>query len=340
MSQLDDDSLTAFVDGYQRMCKRQDLEDVATKEYLLPIFENLSGLEEEIGSENLEAKKSTLAQNWLHISNSSHPYQSDAQLQLALSQMPSDSDEVITFAEFAQLYKCIISTMQMLSICPTKEGRERLRGRVGVLLVTVESEEVGGWQDLLKSGPNSVNPNDDSVSYAPTIADTVVSSDDTIDGESVAIILGEKDRQTSAIVRGYKLKMWVLALTLAAFTCMSIYNLTQGYNVTIINKDCPAKPDCTLFEREVDSLNDKLRTANYVIAYYERPKPHDINGNTAPPPPSPPLTLPFTSKKLPKIVTKRTLIEVGVFAGSFLLAPYVNPTIGKVLKAVKLGLGK
>lgn len=92
-------------------------------------------------------------------------------------------------------------------------------------MVTVESEEVGGWQDLLKSGPNSVNPNDDSVSYAPTIADTVVSSDDTIDGESVAIILGEKDRQTSAIVRGYKLKMWVLALTLAAFTCMSIYNL-------------------------------------------------------------------------------------------------------------------
>lgn len=45
--------------------------------------------------------------------------------------MPFDTDESITFAEFAQLYKCIIATMQMLSICPSKEGRERLRGRVG-----------------------------------------------------------------------------------------------------------------------------------------------------------------------------------------------------------------
>ncbi|GMH88818.1 hypothetical protein TrVE_jg4056 [Triparma verrucosa] len=340
MSSLDDASLTAFVDHYQLMVKRQDLEDVATKKYLLPVFENLAGFEEEVGTMELTVKKSTLAQNWQNLLQSSHPYQSDAQLGLALSQMPFDTDESITFAEFAQLYKCIIATMQMLSICPSKEGRERLRGRVGVLLVTVENtSDVGGWQDLLKppntnsTSESSQTATDDSISFdAPTVTDTLTSDD----GETIAVILGEKDRQTEVLVRGYKSKLLLLSLSLLAFVSLALYNLTVGFSVTY-NHSCPSPPPptqtCRHWIEKTETLSSDLSFALKYPKYF-------ANYDNPPPQPRKPLTLPFTRKKinLPSLLTRRVILEAGLVVATIFVAPYLEP-IKKIGKGVQIGLG-
>ncbi|GMI42646.1 hypothetical protein TrCOL_g2883 [Triparma columacea] len=145
---LSHDSLNEFISNYERMVKRQDLEDVATSSYLLPIFATLStsegrnkqdggandgapqdnpfkGMEEKVGMDTFEM-------NWREICEQEHPYLSDAQLTMVMSsflppptspsssnhQMADGSEAQISFGEFVHAYKVVISTMQSLQLCP------------------------------------------------------------------------------------------------------------------------------------------------------------------------------------------------------------------------------
>ena len=143
------DKAIEYLLRYETMVRQQEAEDMATLAHVRPILkriEKLSG-EESSYAEDIMAREITFVQLQRALEvleqDSSEPMTTDRQLMMVLRTLarksPENEDECISFAEFYQCYKTVVTGMQTLQYVPSASlVRSRTKDRILTILSLFE----------------------------------------------------------------------------------------------------------------------------------------------------------------------------------------------------------
>ena len=143
------DKTIEYLLRYETMVRQQEAEDMATLAHVRPILKRIEKLSGEDSSyaEDIMAREITFVQLQRALEaleqDSSEPMTTDRQLMMVLRTLarkrPENEDECISFAEFYQCYKTVVTGMQTLQYVPSASlVRSRTKDRILTILSLFE----------------------------------------------------------------------------------------------------------------------------------------------------------------------------------------------------------